>query len=110
MVLMTTGGDPFLTRPGLSAPGTAEDVLVIRMSVTGGEVGSVFWGTVDSPGYSPQREIAFSVVPDGEMHEVRVPVGEDPAWAGHTITSLRVDPTGGEGGIEIRIDSITVER
>lgn len=109
LISLTTGSDPYMTRDSLAVPGHAGDVLVIRLSVTRGGGGSVFWGTLNAPGYSPEREIPFPVVADGRVHEVRVPVGTHAAWAGQMITALRIDPTG-EAGAEVRIESVSLER
>ncbi len=106
----STGADPYMTCHGLAVEGSPGDVLVIRLAASAGDAGCVFWATVNAPGFSPEREIPFGLAASDDIKEIRVPVGDHQAWAGQTITSLRIDPTSGATGAEVRIESISLER
>jgi len=103
-------GDPYMTRGGLAVDGKPGDVLVVTMASTADKAFGVFWGTASAPGYSPEREIQVEQPADGEMHEMRIPVGDRPDWAGQTIVALRFDPSGGAKAGRMRLDSVRLER
>ena len=74
----------------------------ISPSFTGGS-------TADQPGYAEARVAHFQVIPDGQFHEYRIAVGNDPLWKGHSITGIRLDPMNGAPGAQIRIDWVRAE-
>ncbi|MCC7492902.1 MAG: hypothetical protein IT204_11160 [Fimbriimonadaceae bacterium] len=105
-----TGGDPYLGRNDLAVEGAAADTLVLRLSLSGGSPAcSLFWSTVAAPGFQPSRELHFEVPTDGQPHEVRLPVGQQAAWAGQTISGLRIDPGSGVGTVA-RLSFVRLER
>lgn len=101
-----TGGDPYLVRSLLHVPAQSCPVILLRMRVTGGQTGQVYWGTRQAPGFSEQRVVMFGLRADGQFHEYRIPVGEHPQWKDQTITELRIDPGNGARQAEFAIDSI----
>jgi len=103
-------GDPYMTRGGLAVDGKPGDVLVVTMASTADKAFGIFWGTASEPGLSPAREIQVEQPADGEMHEIRIPVGDRPDWAGQTIVALRFDPSGGGKAGKMRLDSVHLER
>jgi hypothetical protein len=105
-----SGTDPYMSRDAIYVEGQAGDVLVLRISATAGATGSVFWGTEAEPGFAPQRELNFGYPPDGQVHEVRVPVGGADQWVGSRIVGLRLDPGGGVPGAVYEVESMELER
>jgi hypothetical protein len=104
-----TGGDPYMIRGRMRFEGDSVRAVVVRMAVTGGSDGQFYWSTADQPGYAEARVAHFQVIPDGEFHEYRIAVGDDPLWKGHTITGIRLDPMNGAPGAQIRIDYVRGE-
>jgi len=104
-----TGADPYMTRGSLSVPGQAADILVLTMSSTSQGGTSLYFGN-ETGGFDPARTMGVDLPADGQMHTVRVPVGDHAQWAGHTITALRIDPGSGEQAGAVRIDSVRLER
>lgn len=101
-----TGGDPYIVRNQLRVPGDSCPVLDIRMRVSAGQSGQLFWSTFASPGFAEQRGLQFPVTADGQWHTYRVATGRHSQWAGQTITALRIDPSHGAGGADFAIDFV----
>ncbi len=101
-----TGGDPYLVRSLLNVPADRCPVIALRMRVTAGQMGQLYWGTRQAPGFSEQRVVVFPLQADGQFHEYRIPVGEHPQWKGQTITELRIDPGNGARQAEFAIDYV----
>jgi hypothetical protein len=78
--------------------------------VTAGRGGQLFWTTESSPGFSEDKTVRFPIQPDGLFHEYRLEPGRHPAWAGQTITALRIDPGNGATSGEFGIDYLRGER
>lgn len=110
LVLPIMGPDPYLVRGNCDVPATAVKQLRFRMAVDAGlgTLAQVFWTTAASPTYDEAKALHFPVVADGEFHEYTVPVGEHPLWQ-DTITGLRLDPTGGPVGANVRLDYVRGE-
>ncbi len=101
-----TGGDPYLARIMLRVRGDDSPVIAIRMRATGGRGGQWFWMTEASPAFTEDKSIRLNVQPDGDFHEYRLEVGKHAAWAGQTITGLRIDPSDGAPSGELAIDYV----
>lgn len=99
-----TGPDPYLIRSMLNVPAATCQAVVLRMRVTAGQMGQLYWATADAPGFSEQRVVGFPLQADGQFHEYRIPVGQHPEWKGRTITELRIDPGNGAAKAEFAID------
>ena len=98
----STGGDPFMVRPGLTLDATAELVVEIGMATSTGGGGQLFWAT-PSGGFAEERSTRFTVEP-GAARPYRVAI---PAQGG-PVTALRIDPLPSPG--DVRIESIRVFR
>ncbi len=99
-----TGGDPYIIRPLLRVRGDDCAALRLRMKVTAGRGGQVFWTTERSPAFGEDKTLRFELSADGEWHEYRLEPGKHPQWAGQTITAIRLDPGGGAGSAEFAVD------
>ncbi len=98
------GGDPYLGRSLLRVRGDSCPVIVLRMKVTAGQGGQLYWSTESAPGFSEQQVVTFPLQADGEWHEYPLEVGQHPKWAGQTITALRLDPGNGAPSGEFAVD------
>jgi len=105
-----TGGDPYLVRTLVRVSGDDYPVIRLRMRVTAGYGGQFFWTTESSPGFAEDKTVRFAIQPDGQFHEYRLEPGRDPAWAGQTITALRIDPGNGAPSGEFAIDYVRGEK
>lgn len=109
LTMLVTGPDPYLIRRRLHVPAESCPVLVIRMSKQAGGKGQIFWTTSDSPAFADDKHITYETPADGQFHDIRLPVGKHPMWAGKTITALRIDPdVVGEPGT-VAVESIRAE-
>jgi len=103
------GNDPYMTRSRMRLAGDAIGAIVVRMAVTGGESAQFYWATEQEPFFAESRVVNFPIQPDGQFHEYRINVGDQPQWPGHQIVAIRLDPTNGAPGAKIRIDYIKGE-
>ncbi len=97
LAITVTGFDPYLATetPPLAGPLSVK----LRVRSNGGGRGEFFWGTTAAPGFAPQRSAGFALIHDGEWHDYVVALeGLDRQ---QTISSLRFDPGGGEGLVEV---------
>lgn len=101
-----TGGDPYVVRSMLRVRGDDCPVLVLRMRATAGRGGQFFWMTEASPGFTEDKSFHLDVRPDGQFREYRLEVAKHAAWAGQTITGLRIDPSDGGARGEFAIDYV----
>ena len=95
LIAPVTARDPYLTRANMDVRGEADDVVVLRLRLTGATdplYGQLYWVTDDSPAYAEDKVARFDALGDGQWHEYRVEVGKDGLWAGHHITGVRLDP------------------
>lgn len=104
-----TGGDPYIIRPLLRVRGDDCPVLRLRMKVTAGRGGQLFWTTERSPAFGEDKTLRFELSADGQWHEYRLEPGQHPQWAGQTITAIRLDPGGGAGSAEFAVDYVRGE-
>lgn len=105
-----TGPDPYLVRSNCEVPASSVKQIRIRMALPpeAGPGAQLFWTTTEAPALDEPKSLKFETVPDGEFHEYAVPVGTHELWKG-TITSIRLDPTGGNATGTARIDWIRGE-
>lgn len=109
----TTGTDPAFFGPMMKTPARQFSTVVVRMKLTPSDgapfadQAQLFWSTT----YRPQAQntsIHFPVQCDGQWHEYRASVAQNPRWR-DTITGLRLDP-GNRPGIVVELDSIRLEK
>ncbi|MBL7043964.1 MAG: hypothetical protein ISR77_35380 [Pirellulaceae bacterium] len=104
------GPDPYLIRSPIRVEGDAYPLLRLRMRLTAGSGGQLFWTTESSPDFDEEKAVRFSVVPDNQFHEYRLELSRNPMWAGQIITAIRLDPTSGVNSGEFAIDYLRGER
>ncbi|TVS13928.1 MAG: hypothetical protein EA424_20830 [Planctomycetaceae bacterium] len=105
-----SGPDPYLVRPLVQIQGDDVAVVNLRMRVTAGSTGQLFWTTETSPEFDEEKSIRFRIIPDGRYHEYRVLMQQHPAWKGQTITQLRLDPCAGARSGEFQIDYLRADK
>ncbi len=94
--LRFTGPDPFLVRDGLDIEPDTYAAIRIRLKLPHCDANAqFFWITDTEPTYADRRYLSVTVQPDGEWHEVVVPVATHPLWKGKRICGIRIDPTSG---------------
>jgi hypothetical protein len=109
----TTGNDPALFGPPIQARAGEFSVVVLRMRLTRGEGGTfrdgaqLFWRTGRMTESESTSE-RFPVQGDGQWHEHRIPVGQNPRWRG-VITRLRLDPCT-HTNVEVDLDFIRLAK
>jgi hypothetical protein len=81
----------------------------LRMRVTAGGGGQLFWTTEEFPAFDEEKSLRFQTIPDGRMHDYRLELKRHPAWAGRTITQLRLDPANGSRSGEFNIELLKAE-
>lgn len=108
--MTTTGNDPYTVRSNCEIPADSVERLRIRMALEPGLPAGAqfFWTTADDPVMDEAKSRRFEAIADGELHELVVPLADHPLWKG-TITSLRLDPTGGDRQGRVRVDYIRGE-
>jgi hypothetical protein len=104
-----TGGDPYMVRNFLSVSGESIKEVVVRMKASESQGAQFYWGTAAAPGFAEARVFNFPIIPDGEWHDYRIPVGTHAAWKGQTITGIRLDPLQPGVAATVEIDSIRGE-
>jgi len=96
-------GDPvFLSPPCLEIPAGREVTIVVRMKVSAGEKGQIFWKDKEHGrwGWSEERSEKFDLILDGNFHEYRIEMTTSPLWTG-IIEQFRFDPSNAPCEIEI---------
>lgn len=101
-----TGPDPYLVRSMIRVAGDASPVIRIRMRLSAGHGGQLFWTTESSPGFAENKAVPFAVHPDGQFHEYVLNPAVHPLWSGQTITALRIDPGNGALSADFAVDYI----
>jgi len=99
----TRGRDPILMSPRLRLRASEFPFIILRLKASRDIEGQVFWATATSV-ISEGNSIRFPIKGDGEFHDVKVRLADNPRWRG-IITALRFDP-GSEDGVEVAIESI----
>jgi len=104
-----TGGDPYMVRGNCTIDGSSVSRVHVRSAATAGTVIQLFWATQESPQMAEDKKIEMPVIADGEFHDYYFDVGKHELWPGQTITSLRLDPTGGTSDADVKVDFIRGE-
>jgi hypothetical protein len=105
-----SGPDPYLVRRLVRVRGDDVGELHLRMRITAGIQGQLFWTTEQSPEFDEEKSVRFTIIPDGRYHEYRLLMQQHPAWTGQTITQLRLDPCNGARSGEFQIDYLRAEK
>jgi WD40 repeat protein len=101
-----TGPIPYLVLPLQHVQPDEIREVRIRMRVTGKGDGTLWWCTAASPTFGPEKRMQFQVAPDGEFHDVVVPVSEHALWKGQEVFTIKIDPNHGAPGTEFAIASV----
>jgi hypothetical protein len=97
----TSGRDPALSGALLRAVAATHPFLVTRIKATRDFSAQLFWQTTTSP-ISEANSVHFDVRGDGEWHEYRLRLTDNPRWRG-VIIGLRFD-LGSEPEVEVDVD------
>ena len=100
-----TGPDPYVIRTMMDVPADSCRAIALRIRLTAGRGGQLFWTTKASPSFDESKSIYIPLVADGQFHELRIDVGAHPLWRGE-VTGLRIDPGGGAAAGEFGIDYV----
>ncbi|MFQ6092277.1 MAG: dockerin type I domain-containing protein [bacterium] len=100
----STGPDPWFTGPSIDIDATLYPICQIRMKVTGGSYGQLFWIRDDSGNYSEEKSQGFSITNHTDFQDYTLSLQDNDEWTGQ-ILQLRLDPTN-TAGAQIEIDSI----
>jgi len=98
--------DPTLWSPKLRLSGDRYAMLKVRMRISAGEMGQLYFETEEDPGLSAAKMRQFSLIADGRFHTYRIWIGSHEKWRGQTITRLRLDPVHGPATSQIEIDYV----
>ncbi len=101
--------DPEMIGPEQHWPADSVPRLFIRAAYTRPGRAEVFWSVAGKPGFSPERKVAFDVIPDGAFHSYEIDLGSHPEYRG-TITGLRFDPvSSGVAGEVVKVELISAK-
>ncbi|GEM_PF-6214267 len=107
----STGEDPHMYGPLISAIATRFKTLVLRLRIQFPQgtqpIGQVFWIRADDPNWSESKSLRFPLPTDGQWHELKVDLSKSPEWKG-IIIQLRFDPGSGSG-IVLELDYVKLE-
>jgi hypothetical protein len=105
----TVGNDPAIFGPPMQARASEFGTVVIRLRLARADSAKftdsaqLFWRTSRLP-ESESSSVRFPVQGDGQWHEPRVPVSQNPRWRG-VITRLRLDPCN-QPNVKVELDFI----
>lgn len=105
----TGGTDPAFFGPPMRVRASRFGSVLIRLRLSAAEGGpfhdraQLFWRTSRIP-EGEATSCRFEVTADGEWHDYRLPVAENPRWRG-LITRLRLDPVN-RSQVQVDVDSI----
>ncbi len=102
-----TGRDPYIMRTMLDVPAESCRSIMLRIRLTAGRDGQLFWTTKDSPSFDEAKSRYIPLSSDGDFHELQIGVSDHPHWTGQ-ITGLRIDLGGGAESGEFAIDYVRV--
>jgi hypothetical protein len=94
LCLVSSGPDPYVRIP--LQPTRGPLVLRWRMRTQAQGPAEVFWASVQSPGFSPLRNVAVRTITDGNWHAYSLEI-----LATDVVTELRLDPANSPGRIDI---------
>jgi len=106
LVLRATNPDPYMVRSALRIDGSTVPVITVRMKVSAGTQGQLYWVTETAPSYSEDRVVRFELKPGDEFVEYRIVVGGHRLWDGQVITGIRFDFTNGVPDATALVDYI----
>jgi len=96
----STGNDPYMGSPKITANASALSRIEIRMKVTAGDTGELYFITKSDGTYDESKVLQFPITVDGEFHTYILDMSKVQKWSG-VITQIRLDPTVTQAAIEI---------
>ncbi|MBM3891063.1 MAG: hypothetical protein FJ388_18275, partial [Verrucomicrobia bacterium] len=100
---ITHGRDPILYSPRMNARASQFPFIILRVKAARDIDGQLFW-TKPGTGTHEAASVHFPIKGDGQFHDIKVRVAENPRWRGF-ITGLRFDP-GSEDGVDVAVEAI----
>lgn len=86
------GADPQVVSPAMAEDASKYNAVEVVMdSTASNHAGRIYFTTQASPGYSEDKSVGYTLVPNGDYRAYFVYMGANPNWQG-IITGLRVDP------------------
>ncbi len=96
--------DPWIESPALSISADNYNAIQINIASNAPDgIGAIYFKTSESPTYSEDKKVDFSVENDGNFKDYAIFMGQNAFWKG-TITGIRVDPS--DTGMSDNSDSI----
>ncbi|MBI3361426.1 MAG: serine/threonine protein kinase [Chloroflexi bacterium] len=112
LLTRSTGRDPhFFSPPRLRIDAASTPVIAVRMSVSLGGQGQLFFTTNAEKLWGETKSLLFDVSGDNRFHTYILDMSSVSSWR-CTVTGLRLDPTGGIADIQIadiQVDYIRVQ-
>lgn len=103
------GRDPWIMSPVFATPAAEASTLVIEAAFKTTEPNAqLYWADVSNQNFTEARSVHFPVNADGEMHEYRLRLADNPEYKG-TIIQFRFDPANEPGG-SVRVKSVRMEK
>lgn len=96
----SNGNDPYMGSPSLAIEAVKYPVIEIRMAVSAGNVGQIYFITSTDQNYDEAKVLPFSVISDGQIHTYILDMSTVARWK-ETITQIRLDPTDAKSSVEI---------
>ncbi|MCD6288692.1 MAG: hypothetical protein J7M12_06210, partial [Candidatus Hydrogenedentes bacterium] len=84
-------------------------LIRVKLTVSTGASGSIYFTTTDTAAFSEQRRISFPINADNCPHEYIIEPAANREWSG-TIARLRLDIDGTDPGSTVRVHSFRVEQ
>lgn len=111
--------DPYLISAPLSFRSLTSSAMTLEMKLPrrqylppNEELGCVSWETKKQPWFSPERNICFPVIADGQIHNYKIDLLSNIHWArSGVVTRLRLDPISYQDSFElIRLELLALEQ
>jgi hypothetical protein len=96
----STGNDPYMGSPKITANASALSRIEIRMKVSAGDTAELYFITKSDGTYDESKVLRFPITADGEYHTYILDMSKVQKWSG-IITQIRLDPTITQAAIEI---------
>ncbi len=113
LVAKTVGNDPAFFGPLIQVRAGEFPLVIVRMRLKSDDgrpfkdIAQLFWRT-STVAESEATSLRFEVVSDGQWHEYRLPVHQNPRWRG-IVTGLRLDPCG-RAGVWVEVDFLRLKQ
>ncbi len=89
------GTDPYVIAPAINLAPDSVKEITICMKVSCGTYAQIYFQAEGAKATLEQMCVRFPIKPGTDFQVYHIPIGENPYWKGHRITSLRLDPERG---------------